>query len=62
MDATYTIPIENHNPMEMHGTIAVWHASDSVTLYDSTQGIFSLRSEMAEILPQLPKAISPEKL
>ena len=27
VDATYTIPAENHNPMEMHGTIAVWRAT-----------------------------------
>jgi len=49
VDATYTIPAENHNPMEMHGTIAVWRASDAVTLYDATQGIFGVRKKVAHV-------------
>ena len=49
VDATYTIPTENHNPMEMHGTIAVWHSSDAVTVYDSTQGIFGVRKKIAHV-------------
>src|SRR5207248_2153554 len=32
IDATYTIPVENHNPMEMHATIAVWRGADALTL------------------------------
>jgi CO/xanthine dehydrogenase Mo-binding subunit len=39
--ATYTTPIENHHPMEMHATIAVWRGDDHLTLYDSTQGLFN---------------------
>jgi xanthine dehydrogenase YagR molybdenum-binding subunit len=23
-EQTYTIPVEHHNPMEMHATVAVW--------------------------------------
>ena len=57
VDATYTIPTENHNPMEMHGTIAVWHASDSVTLYDSTQGIFGVRKKIAHVFGLNPKNV-----
>jgi len=49
IDATYTIPAENHNPMEMHGTIAVWRAPDAVTLYDATQGIFGVRKRVAHV-------------
>jgi len=36
IDATYTTPIENHNPLETHATIAQWNG-DHLTLYDSTQ-------------------------
>jgi xanthine dehydrogenase YagR molybdenum-binding subunit len=53
LSATYTTPNENHNPMEPHATIAVWHG-DELTLYDSTQGIFGVRNRMAEVFG-LPK-------
>jgi len=46
VDRTYTTPLENHNPMEFQNTIAAWDG-DSVTLYDSTQGIFSVRNSIA---------------
>jgi xanthine dehydrogenase YagR molybdenum-binding subunit len=45
--ATYTTPVETHNPMEPHATIAVWHGADSLTLYDSTQGIFNVRNRLS---------------
>ena len=57
VDATYTIPVENHNPMEMHGTIAVWHAADAVTLYDSTQGIFGVRKKIARVFGLNPRNV-----
>ena len=47
VDQTYTTPLENHNPMEVHNTIASWEG-DKLTLYDSTQGIFSVRNTRRE--------------
>jgi xanthine dehydrogenase YagR molybdenum-binding subunit len=47
VDHTYTTPLENHNPMEFQNTIAAWDG-DSVTLYDSTQGIFNVRNSVAK--------------
>ena len=44
---TYTTPVENHNPMEPHATIAVWHGETTLTLYDATQGIFGVRNKIA---------------
>ena len=49
IDETYVTPVETHNPMEMHGTVAVWDG-DNVTLYDSSQGVVSFRTVMAEVL------------
>jgi xanthine dehydrogenase YagR molybdenum-binding subunit len=49
LDATYTTPNVNHNPMEPHATIAVWSGSDRLTLYDSTQGIFGVRQRISEL-------------
>jgi xanthine dehydrogenase YagR molybdenum-binding subunit len=46
VEHTYTTPFENHNPMEPHNTQAVWEG-DKLTLYDSTQGIFSVRNSVA---------------
>jgi xanthine dehydrogenase YagR molybdenum-binding subunit len=45
---TYTTPVENHNPMEPHATIAVWQGDAKLTLYDATQGIFGVRSKIAK--------------
>jgi xanthine dehydrogenase YagR molybdenum-binding subunit len=48
--ATYTTPVETHNPMEPHATIAVWQGADHLTLYDSTQAIFNVRRRLAAML------------
>ena len=37
-EATYTTPVEHHNPMEPHATIAAWDG-DRLTVWTSTQGI-----------------------
>lgn len=49
VDETYVTPIETHNPMEMHSTVAVWDGDD-VTLYDGSQGVVSHRTVMSEVL------------
>ena len=46
---TYTMPIENHNPMELSATLAVWPGPDHLTLYDATQGVFVVQQRAAEI-------------
>ncbi len=49
VDETYVTPAETHNPMEMHGTVAVWDG-DNVTLYESSQGVVNHRTVMSEVL------------
>ena len=49
VDAVYQTPVETHNPMELHGTIAVWQGDDRLTLHDSTQGIFGVRKKLAGV-------------
>ncbi len=49
IDETYVTPAETHNPMEMHGTVAVWDG-DNVTLYESSQGVVNHRTVMSEVL------------
>ena len=48
LEEEYTIPIETHNPMEMHATIAVWEG-DKLTVYDKSQGPKSVQSELARL-------------
>jgi xanthine dehydrogenase YagR molybdenum-binding subunit len=56
LDAFYTTPYENHNPIEPHATIAAWDG-DHLTLYDSTQYIKGVQRTVAGTL-----GIAPEKL
>ncbi len=49
IDATYTTPVETHNPMEMHGTTAVWRGQH-LTLYECSQGVMNHLNVMAQIL------------
>ena len=53
VDQTYTTPLENHNPMEPHATIAVWQG-EQLTLYDATQGIFQAQARVASVLGIAP--------
>ena len=54
---TYTTPVENHNPMEPHATIAVWQGDARLTLYDSTQGIFGVRNKIAKTFGLDPRNV-----
>ncbi len=57
VDATYTTPCENHNPLEMHATIAVFQGEDHLTLYDATQGIFGLRKRISKAFDLKPENV-----
>jgi len=49
IDAVYTTPLETHNAMEPHATIAVWNGDD-LTLYDSTQYLYGVKRFVAKTL------------
>lgn len=49
IDETYTTETALHNSFEPHGCTAVWEG-DRLTLYESTQGIFEVRDQVAEKL------------
>ncbi len=48
LEEEYTIPIETHNPMEMHATIAHWEG-DKLTVYDKSQGPKGVQGELARL-------------
>ncbi len=48
VDWTYVIPRENHNPIELHATIAAWQG-DRLTLWDKTQWVGNVADEIAAV-------------
>ena len=52
IERTYKTPIEIHQPAETHASIAMWKG-ERLTIWDSTQGIHSIRDGIAEQL-QMP--------
>ncbi|MES2742594.1 MAG: xanthine dehydrogenase family protein molybdopterin-binding subunit [Pseudomonadota bacterium] len=53
LDQVYTTPLENHNPMEPHATIAAWDG-DRLTLHDSTQNVTGVRKTAAKTFGLAP--------
>ncbi|HZV67222.1 MAG TPA: xanthine dehydrogenase family protein molybdopterin-binding subunit [Telluria sp.] len=61
LDRVYTTPLENHNPMEPHATIAAWDG-DLLTLYDATQNVSGVRKTAARtfgIAAEKIRVVSP---
>jgi xanthine dehydrogenase YagR molybdenum-binding subunit len=48
VDHTYVIPRENHNPIEMHATIAAWDG-ERLTLWDKSQWVNNTAAEIAAV-------------
>lgn len=49
IDFTYATPVETHNPIELHASVAVWEG-DFVTMYETSQGVVNHRVVMAQVL------------
>ncbi len=49
VDAVYATPMQSHNPLEPHATIAAWDG-DHLTLYDATQYVSGVRDTVAKTL------------
>lgn len=49
IDATYSTPVETHNPIELHASVVMWDG-DRVTLYETSQGVVNHRIVMAQVL------------
>ncbi|GAB2793518.1 xanthine dehydrogenase family protein molybdopterin-binding subunit [Halomonas shantousis] len=56
IDFTYVTPVETHNPMEMHATVAAWDGG-KLTMYDTTQGVVNARNVYAKVF-----GISPDRV
>ena len=53
IEATYETPVEHHNPMEPHATIAYWRG-DTLAVWTATQGISGAQETLASAFG-LPK-------
>jgi xanthine dehydrogenase YagR molybdenum-binding subunit len=53
LDETYTTPVETHNPIELHATVAHWDG-DTYTFYETTQAISNHQGTLVQMLG-LPK-------
>lgn len=49
VDATYSIPVHTHAPLETHGVVARWEG-EQLTIHASTQGVATVRDGVAEAL------------
>ena len=49
LEETYRTACELHTPMEPHGCVANWDGR-SLTLWESTQGVYAVQSRVAEVL------------
>ncbi|MGN9840431.1 xanthine dehydrogenase family protein molybdopterin-binding subunit [Nonomuraea sp. H19] len=61
IDQTYSSPMQHHNPIEPHTTTAVWEGN-TLTLYESTQGVILSRKAVSDAFrmrPEQVRIISP---
>jgi xanthine dehydrogenase YagR molybdenum-binding subunit len=56
VEVVYTTPIEHHNPMEPHATIAEWNG-DTLTLHDATQNVGGVKTTLARIFGIAPESV-----
>ena len=56
-EATYTTQCHTHSALESHGVVVRWDGDDALTCWASTQGIFSVRDELAAGLGLKPDKV-----
>lgn len=54
VDATYSTPIEHHNPMEPHASTVIYRDDGSLLVHDKTQGTQNSQDYLAQVF-NLPK-------
>ena len=62
LEETYNTPIEHHQPMAPHATLAVWEADDKLTLYNESQvvnGVQNALSGAFGLKPEQVRVVTP---
>ncbi|MEK6421291.1 MAG: xanthine dehydrogenase family protein molybdopterin-binding subunit [Burkholderia gladioli] len=57
IDATYRTPVETHNPMEMHASVARWE-NGHLYLYEASQGVTVHRNTIATVFDLTPEQVT----
>ena len=50
VEGTYLTQVQTHSALETHGLVAAWQPDGSLKVWASTQGIFTVRDELADVL------------
>src|SRR6266542_3418192 len=50
VEGTYLTQVQTHTALETHGLVAAWEPDGSLKVWASTQGIFTVRDELADVL------------
>jgi len=56
LDATYTTPVETHNPIELHATVAVYDGT-VFTLYETSQAVVNHKAVLVQMLGVPPEHV-----
>lgn len=56
-EATYATQVQTHSALEPHGIAVKWTGKDELTAWCSTQSIFSVRDELAEVFGLRPQNV-----
>jgi xanthine dehydrogenase YagR molybdenum-binding subunit len=61
-EGEYYVPIEHHNPMEMHASTVIFEKDGKLTVYDKTQGVQNVQRYLCgvfDIKPEDIRVVSP---
>ena len=56
-EATYSTQVHTHSALETHSLVVRWDGPKKMTAWCSTQGIFSVRDELAEVFELKPQDV-----
>jgi len=56
-EATYSTQVHTHSALETHSLVVRWDSPTKMTAWCSTQGIFSVRDELAEVFALKPQDV-----
>ncbi|WP_414440151.1 xanthine dehydrogenase family protein molybdopterin-binding subunit [Burkholderia sp. 22PA0106] len=59
IDVTYRTPVETHNPMELHATMASWE-NGRLHVYEASQGVTVHRNTLAGVFGLTPEQVTVE--
>jgi xanthine dehydrogenase YagR molybdenum-binding subunit len=56
-DGEYYVPVENHNPMELHAATVIYGPDGKLTVYDKTQGVQNVQRYVCSVFGMKPEDV-----